>query len=183
MDAEALFRPTRPSRPFAVFRRAGGAAAGATEAPGPVRPPATSSLRAAPAPTRPAPAAPHTLHLFGKLREFAAIEFAIAIGVEAHRVFDKPLGRWRPTGPAWPAPPFTTTTAWTFAWSAAIGRSSGPLRRLCHGHRHERHGEHCGGCHPSDSKRTLHQSLLGQKGMGQTCSVRPKAVVCMQRCS
>jgi len=31
------------------------------------------------------------VHLLGELRQLISIEFAIAIGVEAHRVLDKPL--------------------------------------------------------------------------------------------
>ena len=39
---------------------------------------------------------PHRMQFFGKLSEFAAVELAVAVCVESHRMLDHSLGRRRP---------------------------------------------------------------------------------------
>ena len=39
---------------------------------------------------------PHRMQFFGKLGEFAAVELAVAVCVESHRMLDHSLGRRRP---------------------------------------------------------------------------------------
>jgi hypothetical protein len=80
----ALFRSTWPCRPVALFGGSRGTAAGPSWSAGPA---AASSINPAPAPARTSPPASHPLHIFRELREFAAVELPIPIGVEAHGVF------------------------------------------------------------------------------------------------
>jgi hypothetical protein len=82
------------------------------------------------------------LHIFRELREFAAVELPIPIGVEAHGVFHKPLSRWRPTAAAGSTARLTGATL--SAGPAAIGRPIRPLRRLGDGNRHQHRGDHHG---------------------------------------
>jgi len=87
---QTLFRPARPSRLVALFGGSRGTAAWPSS---PTWPTSASSTGAASVTARaPARTAPHPLDVLGELREFAAVELPISINVEAHGVFDKPLG-------------------------------------------------------------------------------------------
>jgi len=88
------------------------------------------------------------MHLLGKLREFAAVELAVTIGVKLHRMLDEPFRRRRP------APLAARTTAL---------RSATPLRGLGAG-RHRR-GD-CHRCHDQGgaySRNAFHDLLLLKK--------------------
>jgi len=90
---QTLFRPARPSRLVALFGGSRGTAAWPSSPTWPTRPTSASSTGAASVTARaPARTAPHPLDVLGELREFAAVELPISINVEAHGVFDKPLG-------------------------------------------------------------------------------------------
>jgi len=98
-------------RPLAATSAAG--ASRPTTAAGTRSAATTRAAGAAALSTRPATAAAHPLNVLRELREFGAVELAITIGVEAHRVLDEPLRRGRPARTTLPTVPTRAAAART----------------------------------------------------------------------
>jgi hypothetical protein len=82
----------------------------ATAGPTAARPARTAALS-----TRAATAAAHPLNVLRELRQLAAVELAIAVGVEAHRVLDEPLRRGRTARTSLPTRAAAARATWTAA--------------------------------------------------------------------